>query len=119
MLGDQTNQQNQPEYVTSAPSDLEECPTCGRKFNEKAYEKHVKVCKDVFVKKRKAFDSKANRIVSNEHAQLVAKAEKVEKLQKVKKPSAKNIEDQPIKGAQKMSKWKLQSEQFRNALKGT
>jgi hypothetical protein len=44
---------------------LEECPTCGRKFNEKAYEKHIKVCKDVFVKKRKEFNSKQKRIIDD------------------------------------------------------
>ena len=51
--------------------DLEECPTCNRKFREEAYEKHVKVCKDVFVKKRKAFNSKQKRILNKEHEQLL------------------------------------------------
>jgi len=52
--------------------DLSECPSCGRKFNEKAFEKHVRVCKDVFVKKRKAFNSKAMRIIDQEHAQILS-----------------------------------------------
>ena len=37
------------------------CPTCSRSFNPDAYQKHVGVCKKVFVQKRKAFDSKAAR----------------------------------------------------------
>ena len=37
------------------------CPTCSRSFNPDAYQKHVGVCKNVFVQKRKAFDSKAAR----------------------------------------------------------
>jgi hypothetical protein len=40
MLTDQTNKY----AASSSPSDLEECPSCGRKFNESAYEKHVKIC---------------------------------------------------------------------------
>lgn len=36
-----------------------ECPTCGRKFNEEAIGKHQKICKKVFVEKRKKFDTKA------------------------------------------------------------
>ena len=42
-----------PEYATSdanADADsgpLEECPDCGRKFNMKAFEKHVKICQKV------------------------------------------------------------------------
>ncbi len=35
-----------------------ECPEgCGRKFNELALEKHVKICKKVFQTKRKEFNS--------------------------------------------------------------
>jgi hypothetical protein len=34
------------------------CPTCGRKFNEAALIKHERICKKVFVDKRKAFDVK-------------------------------------------------------------
>jgi hypothetical protein len=42
--------------------DLNECASCGRTFNENAYEKHVKICKDVFIKKRKVFNSKEARM---------------------------------------------------------
>ena len=43
------------------PTSLIQCPTCERKFNEKAYEKHSKICVKVFVEKRKAFDMKEHR----------------------------------------------------------
>ena len=32
----------------AAPVSLIQCPTCERKFNEKAYEKHAKICVKVF-----------------------------------------------------------------------
>jgi hypothetical protein len=38
-----------------------ECPTCGRKFVEEALVRHQKVCKKVFVQKRKVFDIKKVR----------------------------------------------------------
>ena len=47
-------------------SNLQECPSCNRKFNEKAFEKHVKICQDVFIKKRKEFNMKEKRIVTDE-----------------------------------------------------
>ena len=43
-----------------------ECSTCGRKFNQQALMKHQKVCKKVFVQKRKVFDTKAKRQVEDE-----------------------------------------------------
>jgi predicted RNA-binding Zn-ribbon protein involved in translation (DUF1610 family) len=42
-----------PEYASGDPNadadsgPLEECPDCGRKFNAKAFEKHVKICQKV------------------------------------------------------------------------
>ena len=37
------------------------CPDCGRQFNQVAYVKHAKVCKKVFAKKRRVFDSAKQR----------------------------------------------------------
>lgn len=37
------------------------CSTCGRKFNSEALIKHERICKKVFVQKRKAFDVKESR----------------------------------------------------------
>lgn len=45
-----------------------ECPTCERKFNEEALQKHMKICKKVFVQKRKVFDSKKHRQIEDESA---------------------------------------------------
>jgi hypothetical protein len=38
------------------------CPDCGRKFNPIPYEKHVKICKAIFLNKRKTFDSLKMRV---------------------------------------------------------
>jgi ribosomal protein L37AE/L43A len=38
-----------------------QCPDCGRKFNEQAFEKHTRICKKVFVEKRKVFNSAEHR----------------------------------------------------------
>jgi hypothetical protein len=92
-----------PEYTP-----MEECPTCSRKFNENAYVKHVKVCKDVFVKKRKAFDSKAHRIVADEQLEFIQKS-----LPPKKKGGAASMrqtgtlpkKEEPKKAT--ISKWKI------------
>ena len=41
-----------PEYA-DGPNEQIECPDCGRKFNPGPYERHVKICKKVFLDKRK------------------------------------------------------------------
>lgn len=46
--------------AASAP--LQECRDCGRKFNEKAFVVHRRVCRKVFVEKRKKFDAKAQML---------------------------------------------------------
>ena len=51
--------------------------TCQRKFNERAYEKHVKICEDVFIKKRKKFDMKEKRVIDKEQIELEKKKKKV------------------------------------------
>lgn len=81
MFKDQTNSPQQTQIpkkqdYTAPVGDLEECPNCSRKFNEKAFEKHVKICQDVFMKKRKVFDSKAKRIVDEQHEEIVKKVER-------------------------------------------
>jgi hypothetical protein len=40
---------------------LIECNDCGRKFNEPAIVRHRKICKKVFVDKRKAYDITEHR----------------------------------------------------------
>ena len=46
-----------PMYDPQQNTNLFECPTCGRSFNEVAFSKHVKICKKVFVNKRKEFNA--------------------------------------------------------------
>ena len=47
--------------------DLEICPEgCGRSFVGHALERHIKVCKAVFQAKRKEFNSKNHRIVTQD-----------------------------------------------------
>merc|ERR1719436_2357424 len=56
------------------------CPDCGREFNRSALDRHMKICKKVFVQKRKKFDSAASRLGDLENAgELVAQAHKLEK----------------------------------------
>jgi hypothetical protein len=69
-------------YADEEEEDLElyECPEgCGRRFNEVALDRHVKVCQKVFQSKRKQFNTKAHRILDGEHAKLVKNAEMKEK----------------------------------------
>lgn len=80
---------NQKNIATPNDEKLYECPDCGRKFNEKALEKHVKVCKKVFQ----------------------SKPQKQEKKQKEDKPEEKNTT------SNKKAKWQKQSEAFRAVVK--
>lgn len=87
------------------------CPDCGRSFAQAALEKHIKICKKVFQDKRKAFDSKATRIVDSEHANLMRKGEMNEKRQA-------RLNNNKANNANKEPKWKKQSEEFRNIIHG-
>lgn len=88
-----------------------ECGQCGRKFREEAIDKHEKICKKVFLDKRKTFNTQKQRIIDSEHATILKHKEKEdkknEKIQKnaVQKPNAKK------------NKWKKQSEEFRAILR--
>jgi hypothetical protein len=57
-----------PSMAFSQPKDmnLNECKSCGRSFNDEAFEKHSRICKKVFQSKRKVFNSQAKRMISNE-----------------------------------------------------
>eukprot|EP01017_Pseudomicrothorax_dubius_P002994 TRINITY_DN10316_c0_g1_i4.p1 TRINITY_DN10316_c0_g1~~TRINITY_DN10316_c0_g1_i4.p1 ORF type:complete len:300 (-),score=87.20 TRINITY_DN10316_c0_g1_i4:105-1004(-) len=99
--------------------ELIECPEgCGRRFNEKALEKHVKVCQKVFQTKRQAFDVAGMR-KTDEQAELESKSKRPGKrgAQSKQAPSAKTDEEAAIAGANKKAKWKLQSEAFRAGLR--
>lgn len=101
-----------------------ECPDCGRKFNKIPYEKHVKICNKIFGQKRKAFDSKKMRM--NDELEKFQQEEKQHSRFNKKKGGTKQNQqnqqnqqagaDRPIQG-EKQSKWKEQSNQFREAMK--
>jgi hypothetical protein len=108
------------ELVSEYPDDLGEqieCPDCGRKFNSGPYERHVKICKKVFVEKRKVFDSKAMRIEDNpELVKILKETEKKEKIAK-KKGTAAAVGPAAAAAAAKKDKWRADSEAFRDAMK--
>lgn len=87
------------------------CQSCGRKFREEALYKHQKVCKKVFVTKRKAFDIKKKRLDGEAAAML--KYKEIEERKKGKFGNNNNNINQKNKGP----KWKKQSEEFRAILK--
>ena len=75
------------------------CPTCGRNFREAALEKHEKICKKVFVQKRKAFDVKEMRKADG--------LDQLEQEQKYNKPYQPKKKEEPAKAGGKIPKWKL------------
>ena len=79
------------------------CPHCGRKFNEISFPKHVKNCQKVFQKKRKAFNTQKQRFNDSEQASLM----KMGQMAAKKNPQLNN----KAKGG--ITKWKLQSMEFR------
>lgn len=107
-----------------------ECPDCGRKFNDKAYPRHVKICKKVFVEKRKAFDMTTQRVADNpeqlkllkktqEEERRKARLEAIAKGKKLKKMGGVAVDEVAVgsTAAEKKAKWKADHEQFQNALK--
>lgn len=101
-------------------NDLNQCPDCGRKFNDIAFPKHIKICKKVFGEKRKAFDVRKQRL-EGEALQLLKKKEKEEKKGKGKgggATAAQSVENTPVGGSGAAApKWKNQSEALREAMK--
>ena len=94
------------------PPDLEliKCEQCGRSFNEKALARHMKICKNVFVEKRKPFQSAESRLQGLEGANdLIANAKEIQKDLN----SANGIKKEK---ESKQNKWRLQSEQLRSAM---
>jgi len=103
-----------PEYADK--SELHQCDECDRKFRREAFIKHVKICKKVFVEKRKTFDSKKARL-TDEQQQLAQKQEWNDQSNiKIKSNISKKPQGYDEKPLKKIPKWKMQSEQFRKAL---
>lgn len=109
--------------------ELIECPDCGRKFNSGPYEKHVKICAKVFMKKRKVFDSQKHRIADNPELVKILKQKQTRGPPAKKPPSGADVRSNDKRTAGisrqnveeesnvKSSKWKQQSQAFREAMK--
>lgn len=91
---------------------LVQCEMCGRKFNEKAYKIHSKICKKVFVDERKKFDGAKARWEGTEALKIAENAEKAAKKDP-KAAAAAAAKDG------KKAKWKQQSDQLRAAMKAS
>jgi len=108
---------------------LTACRDCGRKFNEKALQRHSKICKKVFINKRQTFDSSNARKTDDQlnlerkqsSSQMRSISRPKKRLSNSKPHQEKNTienismheKEKPLK---KIPKWKLQSEQFRRAM---
>lgn len=94
---------------------LMECQECGRKFKQGALEKHMKICKKVFVQKRKQFSSAANRLGELENAgELIKNAKEIEKEAHQAHSTQSKPKDDGKNG--KVPEWKKKSLEFRAAM---
>lgn len=89
------------------------CPHCGRTFSEEAFGRHVGICEKVFIRKRKVFDSAQMRRVEDENGVTAAPQPKKGKAAKPSSSSSSSAAD----SSKQQSKWRAQSEQFRQALR--
>jgi hypothetical protein len=80
---------------------------CGRKFVEASLVKHEKICRKIFLSKRKKFDMAAQRLTDENGDPIV----NIKKVQAIGKEKPKKNE------AEKVPKWKLQSAMLRTQLK--
>jgi len=101
---------------------LHQCRTCGRTFNAQALAKHTKVCEKVFIKKRKQFNVVEARVAGTEAAKYVDVKRGVPKSElrggpQKPQPVNRGGGNQKGGGNGKMAKWKMQSEQLRQAMK--
>eukprot|EP00195_Chlamydomonas_chlamydogama_P010129 CAMPEP_0202914036 /NCGR_PEP_ID=MMETSP1392-20130828/62077_1 /ASSEMBLY_ACC=CAM_ASM_000868 /TAXON_ID=225041 /ORGANISM="Chlamydomonas chlamydogama, Strain SAG 11-48b" /LENGTH=611 /DNA_ID=CAMNT_0049605539 /DNA_START=131 /DNA_END=1966 /DNA_ORIENTATION=- len=103
-----------------ASGPMVECHSCGRSFNHQAYQKHAKVCAKVFGQKRKAFNAAAARVAGTEAAKYFDPRKGPKPGAPAAAPTARaaaaSHANQPVGGGKK-SKWRLQSEQFRAAMR--
>lgn len=96
------------EGVDEAAGNTEECPDCGRHFLPEPFARHVKICRKVFVQKRKPFDSSKKRLAANPETLMTAKKGRPQN-------SSKSGAGGGAAGG--VSKWKEQSKQFREAMR--
>lgn len=94
----------QPPEYSAGNTNLEQCVTCGRSFNPVAMSKHAKICKKVFVDKRKTFNIQEQRKATDANGKgLEDEQYGRRKQQPARKP------DPPKKQlpASNMPKWKI------------
>lgn len=100
--------------IAIIPAELQQCPHCNRSFNERSFEKHTRICKKVFVDKRRVFDSTKKRIEGTEAAFFNKKIKSSIKSSGILFENNKRKQDT---STIKSSKWRQQSQQFRQAMK--
>lgn len=108
------------------PLEMQQCSDCGRTFNEVAYAKHIKICKKVFIQKRKAFDSARARAKGTELEQYQASQRKKvstrgDIVKKSTKETSVSREGTSLKGCVEnsggASRWREDSLTFRRAIR--
>ena len=124
-----SSSQNQSQYQDYGedftPAMMMQCPDCGRKFNEAAYEKHVKIGKKVFLEKRKAYDSQKHRIEGTDMATIQPTTRRGQQSSNNSSNNNNTMTSRSVKSAKHsthqsnsaMPKWKADSESFRQAMK--
>ena len=115
------------------PAELQQCPHCSRSFNERAFNKHTRICKNVFVDKRKTFDSRKKRIEGTELAgyynnrqnkrNTISTTIKTQRISSSSSSSSSitstfdNKTRQATSSSSSSSSWRQKSQQFRQAMK--
>lgn len=96
------------------PQDLTPCPSCGRSFNKESLVKHKKICQKVFQTKAKKFNMQAQRVIDNDHKQILRDKQREDRKFGGLKDKNKRSAAPP---GSKKGKWLKQSEAFRNAMR--
>lgn len=115
-----SNSSQMPVSEDFVPAMYRQCPDCGRKFNEVAYEKHVKICKKVFLEKRKEFDSHKHRVEGTEMASLSSTNKRSQSTNNTTSTTNNSIKAAKHSSHQSnaaLPKWKADSLAFRQAMK--
>ena len=102
---------------------LQQCPSCSRKFNPKSFAKHIKHCAKVFKTKRKAFSMTDKRIAEAAAAQGGGSSSSASSYGRRNKRQPRGgrgggAQERSLGGtAAKGQKWKNQSSALRQAMK--
>jgi len=105
------------------PAELQQCASCGRTFNEIAYNKHIKICDKVFIRQRKPYDSSKHRIIGTDVEGFINKDKKRTGTVSSrggggsKMTSSRNVTNLEQNEQNGNSNWRIKSENFRNAMK--